>query len=118
MYELMRIKTENSHVNTYTFKGKIDYEPGQFVMLWLPNIDEKPFALSNVDNGSFSITIEEKGNFTKELKRLKPGAKLGIRGPFGNGFTPKYNSIVFTIPLSKFSSIFSFQSYFQASFSQ
>jgi len=81
-----RIIDENIHVKTFFFKHRLDYEPGQFLMLWLPRVDEKPFSVSFINDEEFAITIEKKGHYTKELHKLSPGAKLGIRGPYGKGF--------------------------------
>jgi dihydroorotate dehydrogenase electron transfer subunit len=52
-------------------------------MVWVPGVDEIPMALSAAD----SITVQKVGDATGALFNLKPGSKLGIRGPFGNGFT-------------------------------
>jgi len=83
-----RIVDENPHVKTFYYKHKLEYEPGQFLMLWLPRVDEKPFSVSHISDQEFGITIEKKGHYTKELHKLTVGDKLGIRGPYGKGFTP------------------------------
>ncbi|MGA3020852.1 MAG: dihydroorotate dehydrogenase electron transfer subunit [Candidatus Micrarchaeales archaeon] len=59
--------------------------PGQFVMVWIPGVDEKPFSLSYLDEES-AITVRKKGKFTEEIFKLKRGDYLGTRGPYGNGF--------------------------------
>jgi dihydroorotate dehydrogenase electron transfer subunit len=59
--------------------------PGQFVMVWLPGVDEKPFAISYL-NGEAAVTVQRKGKFTEEVFRLKKGDFIGVRGPYGNGF--------------------------------
>ena len=59
-------------------------------MVWLPGIDEKPFALS-YDN---AVTVERKGVFTKKMFELKKGDRIGVRGPYGNGFKLKNNALV------------------------
>jgi len=63
----------------------LDAEPGQFVMLWIPGVNEKPFGVSKTD--PLTLTISCVGDFTEKLCAKKPGDKLGYRGPFGNGFT-------------------------------
>ncbi|MBW2989184.1 dihydroorotate dehydrogenase electron transfer subunit [Candidatus Woesearchaeota archaeon] len=93
-YVIKKIIRENQKSRTYIFKGKISYQPGQFIMLWLPGIDEKPFAVSYLEDNLFGITVEEKGRFTKELSKIETGAEVGIRGPFGHGFEIKDSSIV------------------------
>ena len=93
-YTIKEIIRETPKAVSIILKGGIEYNPGQFIMLWIPGIGEKPFVVSYMDKDSFGITIEEKGRFTKEAARLKAGSKIGIRGPFGNGFSIKNNSII------------------------
>jgi dihydroorotate dehydrogenase electron transfer subunit len=88
IYQIDRITDENPSMKTFFFKGKLDYRPGQFVMLWLPGMDEKPFSISHLDSRGFGITIERKGAYTEALHKLKPGDKLGMRGPYGHPFKP------------------------------
>jgi len=64
----------------------IDFKPGQFVMVWIPGVDEKPYTISHHTPERFGITVEAKGLFSKKAVSLGPGDKVGIRGPFGNGF--------------------------------
>ncbi len=93
-YTVKEIIRETSNTQTYLFTGKIDYKPGQFIMLWFPNIGEKPFAVSHLKDNEFGITIECKGKFTKGICNIKKGTKVGIRGPYGNGFKIENNSII------------------------
>ncbi|MGD9826497.1 dihydroorotate dehydrogenase electron transfer subunit [Desulfobacter sp.] len=64
----------------------IDFKPGQFVMVWIPGVDEKPYTISHHCPDRFGITVEAKGVFSKKAVSLGPGDNIGIRGPFGNGF--------------------------------
>ncbi len=65
-------------------------------MLWLPRIDEKPYGVWRKEAGKFCITASAIGDFSKKLHELKVGDKIGIRGPFGRGFTiPKKKKVVF-----------------------
>lgn len=64
----------------------IDFKPGQFVMVWIPGVDEKPYTISHHTPDRFGITVEAKGVFSKKAVSLGAGDKIGIRGPFGNGF--------------------------------
>ncbi len=91
--EIVNIKlivSENNSVKTFFIDKKIKCNPGQFFMVWFPGVDEKPFALS-YSNG---FTIEKKGKFTIAMFKLKVGDKIGIRGPYGNGFSVKKNACV------------------------
>ena len=58
--------------------------PGQFIMVWLPGIGEKPFSLSG--NAPLAITVAGVGEFSKKLISLKKGDHVHYRGPFGKGF--------------------------------
>jgi len=87
---IREVRVESPTVKTFTFQDKIcgKAEPGQFVMVWIPGVDEIPTSLSTITpNGLTSITVAEVGEATKALHQRKGGDVLGIRGPYGNGFT-------------------------------
>jgi hypothetical protein len=44
----------------------IDFKPGQFVMVWIPGVDEKPYTISHHTPDRFGITVEAKGVFSKK----------------------------------------------------
>jgi dihydroorotate dehydrogenase electron transfer subunit len=64
--------------------GDLPAEPGQFVMVWLPGVEERPFTV--MDDAPLSLTIARVGPFTCALCALEPGARLWVRGPYGHGF--------------------------------
>jgi len=76
---------ETPSVKTLFFEEVFDARPGQFVMVWIPGVDEIPMALSAPN----AITVQEIGDATRALGMVKPGDQIGIRGPFGNGFSPE-----------------------------
>ena len=76
------VKRETPSVSTITFDRSFSFIPGQFVMVWVPGVDEVPMALSSAD----TITVQNVGEATAALTSVSPGDVLGIRGPFGNGF--------------------------------
>lgn len=78
------IRDESPTVRTLTLDGEISAEPGQFVMVWLPRVDEKPFSL--VDASPITLSIARVGPFTEAVHRLRVGDKLWLRGPLGRGF--------------------------------
>jgi len=80
---LTEIKKETLSVKTFFFDRTFTFEPGQFVMVWVPGVDEIPMALSSQN----SITVQKAGDATGTMFDFKEGTSLGIRGPFGNGFT-------------------------------
>ncbi|MFW9948691.1 MAG: dihydroorotate dehydrogenase electron transfer subunit [Candidatus Thorarchaeota archaeon] len=62
--------------------------PGQFVMVWVPGIDEVPMSLSGANmEGDWRITVKNVGECTKAMHKLKKGDFIGFRGPLGNGFS-------------------------------
>jgi len=89
--EIKSVKEENYKVKTFLFDKKIEAVPGQFVMTWIPRLDEKPFAVSYSD--PFGITVSKQGPFSTKLQEMKVGDKIGIRGPYGHGFELKGKKI-------------------------
>ncbi|GAX59480.1 2-polyprenylphenol hydroxylase and related flavodoxin oxidoreductases [Candidatus Scalindua japonica] len=87
MMKIDKIIDESDGTKSFMFKHKIDYTPGQFIMVWLPGIDEKPFAVSYLGDDFFGITVLERGKYTKLLHKMGAGEQLGIRGPFGHGYS-------------------------------
>lgn len=82
-----RIVDESRTAKSFFFNGKIEYQPGQFIMLWIPGLDEKPFSLSYHGEDYFGITVACRGKFTRKLHQMNVGDILGVRGPFGRPFT-------------------------------
>ena len=78
------IEMESALSRTLVLDAALEAEPGQFVMLWLPRLDEKPFSL--VESDPLTITIACVGPFTRVAHSLKIGDQLWWRGPFGRGF--------------------------------
>ncbi len=64
------------------------FAPGQFNMLYLPNVGEVAISISSDpdETGFIDHTIRAVGRVTEGLIRLQPGQKLGLRGPFGTGW--------------------------------
>ncbi len=89
VYPLVEVRKENREVVTLWFEGDLSFAPGQFCMVWLPRLDEKPLAFSWKKDGRFAVTARQRGPFTQALMGLKPGAKVGVRGPYGRGFRPR-----------------------------
>jgi dihydroorotate dehydrogenase electron transfer subunit len=61
--------------------------PGQFVMIWLPGDDELPMSLSYTDGPSKGVTVKVMGATSRNMQSIRPGALVGIRGPYGNTFS-------------------------------
>ena len=74
-------------VNRGTVKV-FNYRPGQFVMLSVVGVGEAPFSISSspTHEGIIELCVRRIGRVTDALFRLPLKAKVGIRGPYGNGF--------------------------------
>lgn len=71
---------------TFRFDWEAEARPGQFIMVWVPGVDEIPMSISGIDGISKSITVKAIGDATRAIHQLRAGDRLRIRGPFGNGF--------------------------------
>ncbi|MBN1163760.1 MAG: FAD/NAD(P)-binding protein [Candidatus Krumholzibacteriota bacterium] len=84
------IITETPTIKTFCLKPKkpIAFRAGQFMQLTVPGVGEAPFTPSSDPNISekMEISILKTGKVTDALHELKPGAKVGLRGPFGKGY--------------------------------
>ena len=76
-------RKETPSVTSLVFDHQFMAKPGQFVMVWIPGVDEVPMALSAPN----AISVQAIGEASIALSNMKIGEKLGIRGPFGNGFS-------------------------------
>ena len=92
MAPIQKIVEETPLVKSYQFKAPNiarSTQAGQFLMVWIPGIDEIPMSVSWVDKkkGVIEFAAARVGDATTHLHQLKKGAILGLRGPLGNGFT-------------------------------
>ncbi len=62
------------------------YRPGQFMILWIHDVDFLPMSISNIEGNLIEITVQKIGEGTGKLFELKEGDSIGIRGPFGNSW--------------------------------
>ncbi len=87
--DIVQIRNESPSVKTFAFIDRLcaKAKPGQFLMLWIPGIDEIPLSIMDVNNGLVAVSVKQVGDATKHLHALEAGATIGIRGPFGNSFT-------------------------------
>jgi dihydroorotate dehydrogenase electron transfer subunit len=60
--------------------------PGQFVMLWIPGDDEIPMSLSYPEGPLGGVTVKAMGSTSRAIQELRPGDRIGIRGPYGRSF--------------------------------
>jgi len=92
MAEISAVKqfTEKEKWFEITLPGgrSLGHQPGQFVQVSLFGAGEAPISVTSspTKEGSFELCVREVGMLTKLLHGLDVGSKLGIRGPFGQGF--------------------------------
>jgi len=69
-------------------KSELNHKPGQFVEVSVFGIGGAPISLSSspTKKETFEVCVRKLGNVTSKLHQLNVGDKVGIRGPFGNGF--------------------------------
>ena len=62
-------------------------QPGQYLMIWIPGIDEIPMSISFMsDENQSAVTVRNVGLATNELFSMKTNQQIGLRGPYGKGF--------------------------------
>lgn len=84
VYRVVRRVDEGEVGVTLVLDGALDATPGQFVMVWLPGVEERPLAV--MDDNPLSLTIRDVGPFTHDATALEPGDRIWVRGPYGVGF--------------------------------
>ena len=85
------IKKEEECEETYTFLLEIPVtvqgaKPGQFIMLWVPGVDEFPIGIASFENSILEIGVAKMGKGTEALFEKEVGDYLGIRGFYGKPF--------------------------------
>jgi len=94
MLEISDVVQEAKEQKSFFFRHPINCKPGQFVMVWIPGLNEKPMAVSYWKKNEFAFTSKAIGKFTNSLDKLKKGDKVGIRGSYGSCFSARQNSCV------------------------
>ena len=86
--KVTKTEKENDIVTTLTFDTPLSGAvPGQFVMLWLPGFDEKPYGVAGIS--PLRISVGARGPFSNQLCKMKKGDRIWLRGPYGKGFELK-----------------------------
>lgn len=85
-------RDETSDTSTFTFVfpegGNLNNIPGQCLQLTVFGYGEAPISITSspTQKDYFQLCVRNVGNVTGALHRLEIGDKVGIRGPWGNGF--------------------------------
>jgi sulfite reductase subunit B len=90
--ELIKIDNLGAKEKAFTFRfadqKMLGHRPGQFVEVSIPGIGEAPISVSSspTRGPEFQLAIRNVGTVTNAIHNLPQGTRVGIRGPFGNGF--------------------------------
>ncbi|MBN2591192.1 MAG: FAD/NAD(P)-binding protein [Sedimentisphaerales bacterium] len=88
--EIIDIIEESPTIKSFVVKPQesFKFDTGQFVELTLPGTGEAPFTPSSSPSQTeeMEITIMKAGKVTAMLHDCEKGQKVGIRGPYGNGY--------------------------------
>ena len=89
-FRVLRRRRETSDTWTLTLEpisgDAIEPEPGQFTMLYVFGVGEVPISVSGADDGLLLHTVRAVGAVSAAICASKPGAVLGVRGPFGTSW--------------------------------
>jgi len=83
---IREIRDETPTIRTFVLEAEApEATPGQFIMLWLPGVDEKPMSIACPT--PLTVTVARLGPFSTTLHQCKVGSRVGWRGPYGKGFS-------------------------------
>lgn len=94
MARVLEIRDEAEDLRTLWLDRDMAFHPGQFVMVWVPELDEKPYTVSAVRPGRVAVTVRRRGVFSSRLMDLRPGDQVGLRGPYGKGYVIKPGGVL------------------------
>ncbi|MBU0532914.1 dihydroorotate dehydrogenase electron transfer subunit [Candidatus Micrarchaeota archaeon] len=87
--KIKKIIEENYRIKTIEIDHSIEALPGQFLMVWIPGVGERPMSIGN--NDPLTISVANVGKVSGKMHELKEGELISYRGPFGNPFTLPQN---------------------------
>lgn len=94
---IVRIEAESPTVKTFILRDKqcARAKPGQFLMLWIPGVDEVPLSIMDAkEDGTVAVSVKAVGEATRALHQKRTGETVGVRGPFGNSFVMRGQKIL------------------------
>ncbi|MDD3554347.1 MAG: FAD/NAD(P)-binding protein [Deltaproteobacteria bacterium] len=89
------VETEDKSLKTFKLviedegiRQNWNHTPGQFAMLSVPGKGEAAIGIASspTEKGYLLFTVSRIGSLTTALHQLPKGARIGVRGPLGNGF--------------------------------
>jgi len=82
--KVKKVIKENYRVKTIEIDHYIDALPGQFLMVWVPGVGERPMSIGN--SAPLTISVANVGKVSSKICGLKEGDDISYRGPFGKPF--------------------------------
>lgn len=80
-----KVSAENYRVKTIEVEHALEEAlPGQFLMVWMPGIGERPMSIGN--GYPLTISVANVGKVSAAITSLKPGDRISYRGPLGKPF--------------------------------
>lgn len=69
-------------------RDSFTFRPGQFIMLSIFGVGEAPISITSSpdEKGFIDLCVRKIGRLTTALHELEENSKVGIRGPYGNGY--------------------------------
>ena len=92
IHTIEKVIDETPTVRTLIFSDDVlsIAQPGQFVMVWVPGVNELPMSIMiTEEKGKAALTIRKYGEASTALYNTKVGEQIGVRGPYGNSFNIK-----------------------------
>ena len=86
-FTIADVSPEGEAGSLLTLDQSLPARAGQFVMVWLPGVDEKPFSV--VDDDPLTLLIAVVGPFTTAVVNRSTSDRVLVRGPYGHGFEPE-----------------------------
>lgn len=86
--------TSNEQIADGIFDMRLEYgseeipvKCGQFAHIYIPGKSlRRPISVCDVQNGELRLVYQIKGEGTKIMSQMKPGGKVDVLAPLGNGF--------------------------------
>ncbi len=83
--KVKKVIQENYRIKTIEIDHDTEALPGQFLMVWIPGVGERPMSIGN--NSPLTICVADVGKVSSAICKLKEGDSISYRGPFGKRFT-------------------------------
>jgi dihydroorotate dehydrogenase electron transfer subunit len=90
--KIIDIEKETPRVKNFMLDINVKAKPGQYVMVWWPGQNEKPFGVMKAS--PLTLSIAKVGPISEKIHELKIGDKMTFRGPYGQSFKIKGKKIL------------------------